>query len=96
MAFYGLILSGPLALWTRQGSSLQAGEQAAAHGLALVLCLFALDTLLNAMFNPFFVLSAGGLLSVALAPRRAPAPAAAPRRAPFGTPPLTQPFGSLS
>lgn len=48
-------------------------EVVPASALALVLALFLVDSLFNAMINPIYVLVAGGLPSFRLAPRRAAA-----------------------
>lgn len=53
----------PLVLWLRahRGTSWVRGERAAGAGLALVVALFAIDCLLNAMVNPLFLVATGAV-----------------------------------
>lgn len=68
-----LVLGVPaLVLWRRCPPARASEPSAApAWALALVLALFALDCLVNAMPNPAYVLIAGGLCGLAPAPARA-------------------------
>lgn len=56
----------PMILYLRNRSSRpwNHASNAAAAGLAVVLCLYSIDNLLNAMFNPIFVVIAGGLMGL--------------------------------
>lgn len=58
----------PLALLTSRFkmSRLTSGELAAAFALAVIVCLYAIDCLPNAMVNPVFTLAGGGVTSFAL------------------------------
>jgi hypothetical protein len=47
---------------------------APAAALAVCVCLYMLDSVLNAMVNPIFMLAAGGLAGIAIQPRKAPVP----------------------
>ena len=82
-----LLLAVPvLALWRRCPPRLWAAPGAALPwALGLVLTLYALDNLVNAMENPVYLLIAGGLCGLAPAPARvrrtAPAIGARPRSA---------------
>jgi hypothetical protein len=68
-----------LVLWRRcPPASWHRPSAAGAWALALVLTLYAIDCLLNAMVNPVYLLIAGGLCG--LSPAAAPAPARARRR----------------
>ena len=69
-----------LALWRRCPPRLWASPGAALPwALALVLTLYALDNLVNAMENPVYILIAGGLCGLAPARARAPRVASALR-----------------
>jgi hypothetical protein len=57
----------PARLWTNP-------RVAPAAALAVCLCLYMLDCVLNAMINPIFMLAAGGLVGMALQPRKVPTP----------------------
>jgi hypothetical protein len=58
---------------------------ASGAALAMLLVLYVLDGLLNAMLNPVFMLAAGGLSGFyIIAPRLRPTRAAAEYRAPAG------------
>jgi hypothetical protein len=76
-----------LVLWRRcSPASWYRAASAGAWGLALVLTLFAIDCLVNAMVNPVYLLIAGGLCG--LAPAAAPARVAVRAR---GAPRLREP-----
>ncbi len=47
---------------------------APAAALAVCICLYMLDCVLNAMVNPIFMLAAGGLAGIAVQPRQVPSP----------------------
>lgn len=47
---------------------------APAAALAVCVCLYMLDSVLNAMVNPIFMLAAGGLAGIAIQPRKALVP----------------------
>jgi hypothetical protein len=67
-------------LWRRCSPALWSRPSAAcAWALALVLTLYALDSLVNAMVNPVYLLIAGGLCGLAPAPARAVARATSKR-----------------
>lgn len=67
-----------LVLWRRSPPALWRHSAAAwPWALALVLTLYAIDSLVNAMVNPVYLLIAGGLCGLAPAPARAPAQAPA-------------------
>lgn len=59
----------PLVLWLRAHRSADwiRGEHAAGAGLALVVALFAVDCLLNAMVNPIFLVATGAVCGRAAA-----------------------------
>lgn len=62
-------LLAPLVLWLRayRGSDWIRGERAAGAGLAVVVALFAVDCLLNAMVNPIFLVATGAVCGRAAA-----------------------------
>lgn len=71
----GAFLLGPAVLWLRLPPSGWGAARLAPVGVAtLVLLLFMIDSLFNAMMNPLYLLFAGGLTAAACAP--APRPAA--------------------
>lgn len=78
VGLFGLLwlMLAPLVLWLRahRGASWIRGDAAAGAGLALVVALFAVDCLLNAMVNPIFLVATGavcGQVVYAGVPRRA-------------------------
>jgi hypothetical protein len=75
-----LLLLGPAVLWLRLPPSRWGARRVAPSAVAsLVLVLFMIDCLFNAMFSPVYVLFAGGLTAAACAP--SPRPAARPAAA---------------
>jgi hypothetical protein len=61
----------PLALltWHYPARRLASAELAPALVLAILVALYAIDCLVNAMINPVFMLAGGGVVSFALAPQ---------------------------
>jgi hypothetical protein len=73
-----LLLLGPAALWFRLPPAGWGADRLAPVAVAsLVLALFTIDCLFNAMINPVYVVFAGGLTAAACAPAPRPAPSAA-------------------
>lgn len=73
-----LLLLGPAVLWFRLPPEGWGADRLAPVAVAaLVLALFMIDCLFNAMMNPLFCLFAGGLTAAACAPAPRPAPRAA-------------------
>lgn len=61
-AMYGvLLLPSAVFLWRHRARELMRPDVAGATVLMLVLVLYAMDNLLNAMVNPIYLLAAGGL-----------------------------------
>jgi hypothetical protein len=74
------LLLPSVVLWRRcPPSRARRAPAAMAWSLAIVLSIYALDGLVNAMVNPVFFLIAGGLCGLAALPRPAPSRARSPR-----------------
>lgn len=76
--YFGFLLLPPLVYLWRAGRPKgwrRSPEVAASAGLAIVVILYACDCLPNAMYNPLWLMMAGGLANVAALKRAASAPA---------------------
>lgn len=81
VSYAAFLILPAIMLWraVRPSAWLRAPSVAAAGGLACILILFGIDSLMNAMLNPIYAVSCGAVLSFAMAlkqasARRAPAP----------------------
>jgi hypothetical protein len=62
VSMFGVLLLPPAVyVWRHRARELVAPQMAGATALMLVLILYAMDNLLNAMVNPVYLLAAGGL-----------------------------------
>ncbi len=73
VAFFSAFLIPPLLCCCRlAGNRSSANEVAGALALSVLLLLYAIDCLLNAMDNPVYALSLGALATLAVSPRERP------------------------
>lgn len=87
LASVSLVFFVPIVLFFRRYNARRWHEPAMCHvaSLAIMLGLYSLDNLINAMENPIFILAAGGITGAMIAPESIPvsgACAPAPRHSP--------------